>query len=80
MVAVLITLAVGFCVFDTDHGGTSDHGVPLDLCLSMLVALLMIVLPARLPLTGWAAPYRLLAVPAPLPHTPAPPPKSAAHF
>ena len=78
--AVLIALATGFCVFDADHDGTSDHALPLDLCLGMLVASLTVMLLVGLPLTGWAAPYRLLAVPAPLLHTPAPPPKSILLF
>jgi hypothetical protein len=76
VVAALIALAVGFCVFDADHGGTTDHAVPLDLCLGMLVASVTVVLLARLPLTGWVAAYHLLAVPSPAVTTPAPPPKS----
>jgi hypothetical protein len=76
MMAVLITLAAGFCVFDADHDGNPDHAIPLDLCLGMLVASVTVTLLAQLPLTGWAEPYRLLPVPVPLLHIPAPPPKS----
>ena len=75
-VAVFITLGAGFCVFDADHAGNPDHAVSLDLCLGMLVASVTVIPLARLPLTGWAAPYHPVADLSPAITTPVPPPKS----
>jgi hypothetical protein len=75
VLATVITVVAGFCLFD-DHAGTAhDHGVSIDLCLGMLgvanVVAPLIVLFA----TGWTVASLSLAVlPAPL-HVLDPPPR-----
>jgi hypothetical protein len=72
VVAVLLTAAAGFCVFDTD---SDDHdGVGLDLCTSILVVTLGTVLFVALGLVGtmterlsWAATPVAVSIPDPPP-------------
>jgi hypothetical protein len=73
---IAVTATVGFCMFDRDHDSSDDHGVSPDLCLSMLITSLMVVLLAGLVPNGWAAKYRLEPVPVVGLRVPAPPPKS----
>jgi hypothetical protein len=71
--AALLTLAVGFCVFDADDGG-------LDLCLGLMGVSFGVVLAERLTVAGSAVPMpATLAYSVPL-HTPDPPPKPTRLF
>ena len=72
VVAVLLTAAAGFCLFDTD--GHDHDGVGLDLCIGLIVATLGTALFIAIgdvgPMTqqrGWAATPVSVAVPDPPP-------------
>ena len=52
-VLVVLVLAVGFCVFDSDHDGSGHHAMPPDLCaglLTMSAAIVMLIGPVP---GGW---------------------------
>lgn len=74
---VLLTLGIGFCLFDGDDHSAADDGVSFDLCIglavvSVSVVLLVFVLAHTLAIDP---PYVLHVVPL---HRPDPPPKAAS--
>jgi len=78
MIALLLTIGAGFCLFDADRDGETDHAVHVDLCLAMLVAVATLTILTRLPRSGWA-PMTLALHPIRLTlRTPTPPPKTAS--
>lgn len=81
LVAAVLTLGVGFCLFDVDHeGGGGSHALHVDLCFGMLVASMILVFLPQLLLSGWAMAYRLARVVTPPLYPPAPPPKRRLHI
>jgi hypothetical protein len=78
-VAVL-TVAIGFCLFDQDdHGRQPDHGtaghLAPDLCLGMLAASATLMSFARLFATGWTVHPPAVAAYVIARHVPDPPPR-----
>ena len=71
--AALLTLAIGFCLFD-DHG-TAGHVEAPDLCLGMLAVSLAVLSVAPLLAIGWAGSPPFIAAYAVARHTPDPPPR-----
>lgn len=50
LAAAVLILAVGFCLLEGSHAGTSDHGMSPDLCGGLLVmSLVLVLLPKPLP-------------------------------
>ncbi len=75
VVAVLLTIAVGFCMFVHDPAGADGQAMPPDLCAGMLVSSLALVLLSgplvngRLLLDSFRSGYAVSL------HIPDPPPK-----
>jgi hypothetical protein len=70
----LIIAGVSFCVFDADHGGRADHGMPLDLCHALLASALTLPVLTGLSMNGWVTAVRPARVPVRFLHVPARPP------
>lgn len=78
--AVLLTLAVGFCLAGGEHGSMTHDGMSPDLCLGMLAVTLTVLRPWAPLMSGWVDARRPVAlVPVPI-HVLEPPPKSLARF
>jgi hypothetical protein len=76
VLAAVIAVAAGFCVFDDHAGAAHDHGISIDLCLGMLGVLSAVPPLMALSAVGWAIPALAAAmVPATL-HVLDPPPRS----
>ena len=75
MLAIVVAVAAGFCVFDDHAGAAHDHGVSIDLCLGMLGVTNVIAPLTALFAAGWAiAALAVATIPAPL-HVLDPPPR-----
>lgn len=82
VLAALLILGTGFCLFDGDAAPHGQHGhdddTPRDLCSGMIAASLVIPFLACLRIGGWILPEPCQLVYAPSPHLADPPPKLPA--
>jgi hypothetical protein len=76
---VLVTLAVGFCLFDGDEHGTADDGASLDLCFGLALASIAVLMLELVPVHTLSVdpPYLARAVPR---RRLDPPPKSSTLY
>ena len=74
--AVLLILAVGFCMFVHDQTGMDNQAMAPDLCAGMLVSSLALVLLAGPLVNGRLLPDPIRSAYAVSLHIPDPPPKS----
>lgn len=70
----LLTLAIGFCLFDQDDHAATGHLVP-DLCLGIIAVSLMAMPFDRLVDAGWAWNAPAVAAYVVTRHMPDPPPR-----
>jgi hypothetical protein len=76
VVAVLLTMAVGFCMFVHDQMGMDNQAMAPDLCAGMLASTLALVLLSGPLVNGRLLPDPIRSVYAASLHIPDPPPKS----
>jgi hypothetical protein len=78
LVAVVLVIGAGFCMFDT-HQHAGGHEVVSDLCLGMVgVATVLMPLAGALALAGWAPGLLIASAPSVSLFVADPPPKLAS--
>lgn len=56
IIAVLLTLPVGLCLFDGHHSKDGNHGMSPELCASLTAIPVSIVYLAKPAISGWFVP------------------------